>query len=63
MLALTGALALACFAKAFGMSFLAQPRSTHARHATEVPLSMRVGMGLLAGGCIVLGLAPMLVVP
>ena len=63
MLALTGALALACFAKAFGMSFLAQPRSSHARHATEVPRSMRVGMGFLAGLCIVLGLAPMLVVP
>ena len=63
MLALTGALALACFAKAFGMSFLAQPRSAHARHATEVPWSMRVGMGFLAGLCIVLGLAPMLVVP
>jgi hydrogenase-4 component B len=63
MLALTGALALACFAKAFGMSFLAQPRSPHARHATEVPLSMLIGMGLLAGVCIVLGLAPMLVVP
>ncbi len=63
MLALTGALALACFAKAFGMSFLAQPRSTHARHAREVPLSMRIGMGLLAGACVLLGLAPMLVVP
>ncbi|WHZ16923.1 MAG: Hydrogenase-4 component B [Nitrospira sp.] len=63
MLALTGALALACFAKAFGMSFLAQPRSTHARHAREVPLSMRIGMGLLAGTCVLLGLAPMLVVP
>ncbi|WHZ23984.1 MAG: Hydrogenase-4 component B [Nitrospira sp.] len=63
MLALTGALALACFAKAFGMSFLAQPRSTHARHAREVPMSMRIGMGLLAGACVLLGLAPMLVVP
>jgi hydrogenase-4 component B len=63
MLALTGALALACFAKAFGMSFLAQPRSTHARHATEVPLSMRIGMGILAAACVVLGLAPMLIVP
>ena len=63
MLALTGALALACFAKAFGMSFLAQPRSPHARHAKEVPLSMRIGMGILAGACVVLGLAPMLVIP
>ncbi|ULA60868.1 MAG: Hydrogenase 4 subunit B [Nitrospira sp.] len=63
ILALTGALALACFAKAFGMSFLAQPRSAHARQAVEVPLSMRIGMGLLAGSCVVLGLAPMLIVP
>ncbi len=63
VLALTGALALACFAKAFGISFLAQPRSAHARHAREVPWSMRAGMGLLALGCAVLGLAPMAVVP
>ena len=63
MLALTGVLALACFAKAFGISFLALPRSAHARHAEEVPWSMRIGMGLLAAVCILLGLAPMIVVP
>jgi len=63
MLALTGVLALACFAKAFGISFLALPRSSHARRAGEVPVPMRVGMALLAVVCIVLGLAPMAVVP
>jgi hydrogenase-4 component B len=63
MLALTGALALVCFAKAFGISFLAQPRSPHARHAVEVPISMRTGMGVLAAMCIILGLAPMLIIP
>ncbi len=63
MLALTGVLALACFAKAFGLSFLALPRSSHARHAEEVPVSMRIGMGTLAYLCAVLGLAPMIVVP
>jgi len=63
MLALTGALALTCFAKAFGISFLALPRSSHARHAKEVPWSMRIGMGVLSAVCIALGLAPMLVVP
>jgi hydrogenase-4 component B len=63
MLALTGVLALACFAKAFGISFLALPRSAHARHAAEVPVSMRAGMALLALASIVLGLAPMVVVP
>ena len=63
ILALTGALAVACFAKAFGLSFLAQPRSPQARHAVEVPVSMRIGMGFLAASCALLGLAPMLVVP
>ena len=63
ILALTGALGLACFAKAFGLSFLAQPRSPQARHAVEVPVSMRIGMGFLATSCGLLGLAPMLVVP
>ena len=63
LLALTGVLALACFAKAFGISFLALPRSAHARHAEEVPLAMRIGMGILALLCVGLGLAPMIVVP
>jgi hydrogenase-4 component B len=63
MLALTGVLALACFAKAFGISFLALPRSSHARHADEVPIPMRLGMGLLAAVCLLLGLLPMVIVP
>jgi len=63
MLAFTGVLALACFAKAFGVSFLAMPRSSHARHAREVPVAMRVGMAVLAVVCVLLGVAPMVVVP
>lgn len=63
ILALTGVLALACFAKAFGIAFLAQPRSAHARHAEEVPVAMRVAMGGLAAFCVALGIAPMVVVP
>jgi hydrogenase-4 component B len=63
MLALTSVLALACFAKAFGISFLALPRSAHARHAKEVPVPMRLGMALLAIVCVALGIAPMVVVP
>jgi hydrogenase-4 component B len=58
MLALTGALAAACFVKAFGITFLAQPRSPHAEHAHEVSFPMRFGMGVLAVACIVLGLFP-----
>src|SRR2546422_5455672 len=62
MLALTGVLALACFVKAFGLSFLAMPRSRHAKQAREVSPAMRVGMGGMALLCVALGLAPMLVV-
>lgn len=58
MLALTGALAAACFVKAFGITFLAQPRSEHAARAHEVAPSMRAAMLLLAAVCVVLGLFP-----
>ena len=60
MLALTGALAAACFVKAFGITFLAQPRSEAARHARESPSTMLWGMGLLTGACVFLGLFPAL---
>ncbi|MBW6470050.1 MAG: hydrogenase 4 subunit B [Methanosarcinaceae archaeon] len=57
-LALTGALAAMCFAKAFGICFLALPRSTNAEHAREVPASMLSGMGILSVTCLVLGMMP-----
>ena len=37
IVALTGALVATCFVKAFGISFLAMPRSKHAEKAKEVP--------------------------
>jgi len=58
MLALTGGLAAACFAKAFGVTFLGRPRSPHAEQASESPAPMIAGMLLLAGACVALGLAP-----
>jgi len=63
MLALTSGLAAACFVKAFGITFLAIPRSREADHAMEAPLSMRAGMLILAFACIALGLTPSIVVP
>ncbi len=63
MLALTSGLAAACFVKAFGITFLALPRSPEAEHAHESPPSMNIGMGILALACIMLGLAPFVVVP
>jgi hydrogenase-4 component B len=58
MLALTGALAAACFVKAFGITFLAQPRSEHAAQAHEASPTMVIGMGLLTAACVFLGLFP-----
>ncbi|MGO9015976.1 MAG: hydrogenase 4 subunit B [Dissulfurispiraceae bacterium] len=57
-LALTGALAAACFVKAFGISFLGRPRSRHAENAKEAPLSMIIGMSMLALLCLVFGIFP-----
>jgi hydrogenase-4 component B len=56
LLALTAALAAACFVKAFGITFLALPRSPEAKEANEVGLSMRAGMAVLAAACVFLGL-------
>jgi hydrogenase-4 component B len=60
-LALTSGLAAACFIKAFGISFLALPRSEPARQAREVSVSMRAAMALLAAACFALGVAPVAV--
>jgi hydrogenase-4 component B len=63
LLALTGALAAACFVKAVGITFLSLPRSPHAEKAHEAPVSMLLGMGILGLACIVLGVFPMLFLP
>ncbi len=57
-LALTGALAAACFVKAFGISFLGLPRSERAAEAKEAGLPMTAAMGFLAILCLLLGIAP-----
>ena len=58
VLALTTALAAACFVKAFGISFLALPRSPEAEQARESPAGMLVPQAMLAAMCLVLGLFP-----
>ena len=55
-LGLAAALGLATYVKATGMSFLALPRSDGAARATEAGQAMRTAMGLLAIGCVGLGL-------
>jgi hydrogenase-4 component B len=56
-LALIGGLAAACFAKAFGIIFLGEPRSEHGREAREVGPAMRLPMIVLAVACILGGLS------
>jgi hydrogenase-4 component B len=57
---LTGALAAACFVKAFGITFLAKPRSPQAEHAREVPAAMWASTGLLAVVSLLFGVWPQL---
>jgi hydrogenase-4 component B len=55
LFALTSALAAACFVKAFGIIFLASPRSEQAKNAREVSPFMTTGAGILAILCVLLG--------
>jgi hydrogenase-4 component B len=61
LLALTSALAAACFVKAFGMVFLALPRSRDAAEARESPALMLGPQAFLALLCLALGIFPGLV--
>jgi formate hydrogenlyase subunit 3/multisubunit Na+/H+ antiporter MnhD subunit len=58
LLALSAALAAACFVKAFGVTFLGRPRSTAAREATEVDVFSLTAMFLLAAICFLAGVLP-----
>jgi formate hydrogenlyase subunit 3/multisubunit Na+/H+ antiporter MnhD subunit len=61
--ALTAGLAVATFVKAFGVGFLAKPRSDAAARASESPVSMLIAMGLAGLACAVLALVPTVVLP
>ncbi len=63
LLAMAGAMALAGFAKAAAVVFLGAPRTQAAERAQECGGLMRSPMLVLAGGCVILGLAPMLFWP
>jgi hydrogenase-4 component B len=55
LFALTSSLAAACFVKAFGITFLANPRTKNASEAKEAPILMLIGPSLLALLCVILG--------
>ena len=58
MLALSAALAAACFVKAYGISFLGRPRSQPARDARETDGFSLTAMFALAGLCLAAGILP-----
>jgi len=62
-LAATGALALACFVKVYGVAFLGRPRTARRPGLRESPPAMIVPMAVLAALCLVIGLAPGLFAP
>lgn len=63
LLAATGALAVACFVKVFGIVFLGRPRGAAAEQARESPPLMLAPMAVLALACAILGAAPGLAAP
>jgi hydrogenase-4 component B len=61
LLALVGALAVACFVKVYGVVFLGEPRCHQDPDPRESPVSMRLPMAVLSIGCILIGTMPFLV--
>jgi hydrogenase-4 component B len=61
--ALTTGLGIAAMVKAFGVGFLARPRSAAAEAAREAPASMLAGMTLGAAACAVFAVAPVALSP
>jgi len=63
ILAMVGALAVACFVKALGIVFLGTARTPAAAKAHESPWAMRMPMAVLAAGCVMIGLFSTLLAP
>ncbi len=63
ILALAGAMALACFVKVFGAAFLGTARSAPAAAAGESGAAIRMPMLALAGACLWIGTSPGSVAP
>ena len=58
LLGMTAAIVAGCFVKAFGIVFLARPRSRKAETAKEMPLISLLPMGALVLACLGLGMRP-----
>ncbi|MDD5299764.1 MAG: hydrogenase 4 subunit B [Gallionella sp.] len=62
VIALAAALAAYVMVKFYGIIFLGQPREKALEHAHDAGIWERIGLGWLALGCVVLGLAPVFVI-
>lgn len=62
LLALSAALAAACFVKAFGITFLGRPRTSVVEHAHEVDRYALAAMFILAALCLLAGILPGVVI-
>ncbi|MDQ0394399.1 hydrogenase 4 subunit B [Labrys monachus] len=62
LLALSAALAAACFVKAFGITFLGRPRSAAVERAQEVDRCSLAAMFILASLCLLAGILPGVVI-
>jgi hydrogenase-4 component B len=58
LLALSAALAAACFVKAYGVTFLGRPRTDAAKAAAETDYFSLAAMMLLAAFCLLVGVLP-----
>jgi hydrogenase-4 component B len=63
MLALTGALAAACYVRIFGSVFLARPRSESAKQAKEPSRGILLAMSILAMLCLITGVLSAQIIP
>ena len=62
LLALSAALAAACFVKAFGITFLGRARSIAAARAIETDGASLAAMYVLVAACVIAGVVPMLMI-
>ena len=62
-LALTGALAVACFVKVCGVVFLGEARVKQGPSVAEAPVSMRAPMLILLAACLLIGVLPGMALP
>ena len=58
LMGLTGALALGCFVRLYGVTFLGRRRSGLVLKAHEMPVTMLIGMGIKAVCILLLGIIP-----